>query len=412
MKKSIFFLAILGLLTAAPLHASKVRGGDNVTISEPVDGNLYSAGGDVRIDAPIGGDLVCAGGNIWINEAVAADVLLGGGEARISNKIGGDVRLASGKLRIEADVAGDLIVAGGELTIQEGVTIGGDVLIAGGKVIFDGIVQGDMKVAGGEVIFNGKVAGKMEMKGGKLYCNGEVHGAASLAAEELNIGANAAFHSKVQYWNEKGNANFEGHLYDSATAKYNENLKFQTRFDREVVKKGFAAFAVFRFFSAALLMTLLVALFGRFFDQNAGIAKENVGKSLGWGALLLIGTPFAAALAFATVIGIPIGFIMLSGYGIALMLANSLTAVVAAYELKKYLQGDWNKGIIMAVSLGAFVALRLVGMLSFPGQLVVFVATAIALGAIIVWIRQGWQKADETPNATPSGNTEEPSDIV
>ncbi|MFN7119713.1 MAG: hypothetical protein ACK4TA_23155 [Saprospiraceae bacterium] len=412
MKKSIFLLAILGLLTAAPLHASHIKGGNEVTIAEPVDGNLYTAGGDIRINAPIAGDLVCAGGDIWINELVAADVILVGGEAKITNKIGGDVRLASGNLTIAADVAGDLVVAGGELTIEQGVTIGGDVIIAGGKVIFDGATQGNIKMVGGEMIFNGKTAGKMELKGGKIYFNGEVKGDATLAAQELNIGSNAAFYSTVQYWNEKGDANFDGHLYEGATANYKENLKFKTKLDREVVKQGLVAFAIFRFAAAALLMTLLVALFGKFFTKHSGYIRENVGNHAGTGLLFLLGVPVVAALAFATVIGIPVGFIMLSGYGIALMLANSLTAVVAAYELKKYLNRDWNKGILIAVALGAFVALRLVGMLAIPGKFIVFAATAIALGAVINWMRKGWQKADDTPDASPSANNDEPSDIV
>lgn len=412
MKKSIFLFAILGLLTAAPLFASQVKGGNNINISKPVDGNLYTAGGEVRIDAPIGGDLVCAGGNIWINESVAADVMLAGGEAVIQNKVGGDVRLASGKLRIEADVAGDLVVAGGELIIPEGVTIGGDVFIAGGKVTFDGIAKGDVKIAGGEVYFNGQVAGKLDIKGGKAYINGEVRGASTLGAEELNLGSNAAFYSNVQYWNKKGDTNFDGHLYDGAKAHFNENLKFQTHVDKEIVQKGFMAFAMFRFLSAGLLMVLLVAIFGRFFDKNAGALRENVGSYASKGFLFLIGVPIVAILAFVTVIGIPIGFIMLSGYGIALMLANSLTAVVAAYEMKKYLHRDWSNGILILVSLAVFAALRMVSMLAIPGKFIVFAATAVALGAVVVWLRKGWQKADDTPNATPSGTSEEPSDTV
>jgi hypothetical protein len=412
MKKSILLLAVLGLWAVGSLQASTIKGGGDVHITEPVNGNLYAAGGKVYINAPIDGDLICAGGEIKIVGPVAADILLGGGEVIISSPVGGDLRLGGGKVTLEANVAGDLVIAGGELRVKAGVLIGGDVIIAGGKVVFEGTVGGDVKIAGGEVIFNGKAAGKMDVKGGKIYLNGEVQGDASLAAENLNIGANAAFYSTVQYWNEKGDANFEGHLYGGATATYDENLKIKTRIDREVVKNGFVAFAIFRFASAALLMTLLVALFSRFFEKNSGNVREHVGSYLKAGSWVLIGTPLLSLLAFFTVIGIPIGFIMLSGYGVVLMLANSLTAVVAAYELKKYLQRDWSNGIIIAVSVGMFVALRMIGMMMMPGKFIVFAATVIAVGAVVMWVRNGGQKADETPNSRPSGNREEPSDIV
>jgi cytoskeletal protein CcmA (bactofilin family) len=400
------------LLTVGQLQASTIKGGSEVTISEPVAGNLYAGGGKVYINAPIEGDLICAGGEVSVLAPVAADILLAGGEVRISSAVGGDLRMGGGKVRLEANVAGDLIITGGELYVKEGVMIGGDVMIAGGKVIFEGIVQGDVMIAGGEATFNGKTAGKMDMKGGKIYLNGEVKGLATLAAQELNIGSDAAFYSNVQYWNEKGDANFEGHLYDGATAKYNEDLKFKTSVDREIVKKGFMAFAAFRFVSAALLMTLLVALFGRFFEKNTRIVRENIGNYVGTGMLFLFGVPVVAFLAFATIVGIPIGFIMLSGYGIALMLANSLTAVVGAYELKKYLHRDWNKGILILVSVAGFVALRMVGMLAIPGKFIVFAATAIAIGAVIQWMRKGWQKADDTPDSSASGSSEGPSDTV
>ena len=140
--------------------------------------------------------------------------------------------------------------------------------------------------------------------------------------------------------------------------------------------------------------------------------SEHVGSYLKAGSWVLIGTPLLSLLAFFTVIGIPIGFIMLSGYGVVLMLANSLTAVVAAYELKKYLQRDWSNGIIIAVSVGMFVGLRMIGMMMMPGKFIVFAATVIAVGAVVMWVRNGGQKADETPNSRPSGNREEPSDIV
>lgn len=412
MQKFILILAAIVFVTFDHLYASNVKSGNEVTITEPVSGNLYAAGGKVYINAPVNGDLVCAGGEIRITAPVSADILLGGGEVVISSPIGGDLRLASGKVTLEANVAGDLIIGGGELHVAEGVLIGGDVMIAGGKVIFDGTAGGDIKIAGGEVIFNGKTAGKMDVKGGKIYLNGEVQGHASLAAQDLNIGSNAAFYSNVQYWNEKGDANFDSHLKGSATANYNEDLKFKTRVDRALVQKGFFAFAVFRFVSGILLITLLIAFFSRFFNKNAGHIKENVGRYVGVGSLVLVGTPFASAIAFATVIGIPVGFILLGGYSIALILASALTSVVAAYELKKYLKQDWNNGITGVVAIGFLAAMRLIGVLSMPGKLIVFVATAIAIGAVVMWIRNGGQKADETPDATPAGNQEEPSDIV
>lgn len=412
MKKSILLFAAFGILVMGQLQAFNFKTGGDVQVSKPVSGNLYTACGELRINAPIGGDLVCAAGEIEVNAPIGADLLLAGGKVEINSPIGGDLRFASGEATLSANVAGDLLVAGGELTIPRGVLIGGDVRVAGGKIIFEGTAQGNMWIAAGEVYFEGIVEGNFEAKGGEIYINGLIKGKSSLAAEELNIGSEARFYSNVEYWNERGDADFDGHLENGASSKYNEHLKFKTSIDREVVKKGFAAFAVYRFASGLLLITLLIGFFGHFFNKNTGNFRENAGSYVKTGAKFWILVPLVSLLAFITVIGIPVGFILMSGYSVALILAGALTAVIGAYELDKYLNRDWNKGIMIAVATGLFAALKLVSIAALPGRLIAFAATAIAIGAVLQWMRKGWRKADDTPDSMPSNDKNEPQDLV
>lgn len=412
MKKKIFLLTALGFTTGLlPIHASHVQGGEDVTIDQPVEKNLYVAGANIKINAPVNGDVTGAGGEIWINDIVNADVTVAGGKLRINNQVGGDVRIAGGEVTITNNVLGDLMITGGELKIERGVVIEGDVHIAGGKVVFDGIAKGEMRMMGGEIIFHGIAEHGLMIKGGKLHFDGEVKGTSELAAEEINLGSNARFAGDVAYWTKDKKINFDPYLQNSASAKYDEHLKFETRLNERWVRGGIAGFMIYRLLSAALLITLLISFFDKFFSKNTGQLREHLGNYIGTGSAFIFGVPILAGLAFVTIIGIPVGLIMMGSYGVAMTLAGSLTAIIAAYELEKYLKRDWSKGAMIAVSIATFAVLKLVGMMAFPGKLIVFAVTLLAVGAVIQWLRQGWRKPDEEPQSDASGTSTD-SDIV
>lgn len=413
MKKSIFILVLLAILAGMlPVAASETRTGEEVIITETVDENLYIAAGEMQVEAPVNGDVIAAGGSTWINQPVGDDVMVLGGEIYVHSEVAGDVRVAGGQVYITKDVHGDLIIMGGELSVASTAVIHGDVKIFGGSIKFAGKALGDVQIYAGEVKFDGEATQTLEIKAQDVNFNGVVRGTAVLAAEDLKILNNASFHSDVTYWSKAGEMDLSKYLEEGASATYDERLSFKTNIDKGFIRKGLVGLAVFRIVSAALMIVLMVSFFAPFFEKHTGNIKEHFGNYLGVGSLFLVATPFAAILAFVTVIGIPIGFIMISGWAIALTVAHSLTAVVAAYELEKYLNREWNTIVTMAVAVAGFVVLKLVGMMAFPGQLITFVLTAIAIGAVIQWLRQGWRRQDDTPEANAAATSEDDSETV
>ncbi len=413
MKKKIFLLTFLCFLAALlPIQASDMRSGDKVSINNTVNENLYTAGGEINVNAIINGDLVGAGGDIRINESVSKDLIFAGGDLQINGEIGDDVRIAGGKVTISKNVHGELIITGGQIIVKQGVIIGGDIHIAGGEVEFNGIAKGKVKIVGGEVEFNGVAEQELMIKGGELEFNGEARGFTQLAAEDIELGPEARFFGKVEYWTEREGINFDPHLEEGASATFNSNLKFKAKIEETWVRKGVAGFIVYRIVSAALLITLLISFFDTFFSKNAGRLRENIGKYTSAGTLFMIGLPIAAVLAMITIIGIPVGLIMFSGYAIGLILAGALTATVIAYELQKYLKRDWSKGVTIAVAIAAFIVVRLIGMMAFPGKFIVFVLTILAIGSVIQWLRQGWRKPDEEPESDEASSAQTDTDMV
>lgn len=393
----LFAFTFLLLSVFTRLQASNIRAAGEVHIDEPVNGNLYTAGGEVHQNALINGDFICAGGEIHINERIAKDAILTGAEIKIRGVIGEDLRLAGGEALVEADVMGDLVVTGGEVTVEEGVTIHGDVYIAGGKVEIAGTVLGEVKMIGGEMDFIGTAAGNFSAKGGDLHIDGVVKGRATLAAHHLRLGSNARFHSDVHYWQKDGKINFQPYVESGVTVIYDTNLKFAD-FDKRSFGFSILGFTIYRLLAASLIIVLMVFSFDRFFTRHSGAIQQNILHSLSYGTIYLVCLPIAIGLVCLTVIGIPLGMMAAGVYAVTLIGANALTAVVGAYELEKYTNKDWGRGTMIGISIGIFVLLKLIGFLWFPGKMALFVATAIAFGTVILWIRKeraGKHKTDE-----------------
>ena len=396
MKRSILILcaAFLGLFSQA--QATDYKAGEKVIITEQQSGNTYIAGAEVVINAIINGDLIVAGGTIEVNDSIREDAIIAGGEITIMGVAGDDLRVFGGEIRIANDVYGDLVVTGGEVRIEEGVTIWGDLILVGGEVRSYGNIKGDVKAAGGEIALGGQIDGNLDMVGGELRLSATVNGISSISAQMLHLKNEAKFFNDVRYWSNDGQVDFDDHLMNNAEADYDDSLKKEFNFDFDM-KKAIWTFTLFRIFTGLVLINLLVLLMGRFFKKNAGGVRDHMGNYLGLGLLLFFGLPFASVLAFATIIGIPLGVVGMSLFVIILVLANALTAVVAAYEIREYRSEDWGVGAMIAISVGLFIALRMLDLVPVAGSFVNFALSAIAVGYVLKMLRK--KDKDSASNA-------------
>ena len=78
---SIIFSLFIGIQSS---WAAITNAGDQVTIDNPLDEDLYLAGDIIRISAIIKGDILAAGSEVYISDSVYGDAILAGGEIYIS----------------------------------------------------------------------------------------------------------------------------------------------------------------------------------------------------------------------------------------------------------------------------------------------------------------------------------------
>lgn len=383
-----FFLLILWVTICNSVLAFKIQYGRNVTITQPVYEDLYVAGGDVIINAPIHGDLVVAGGTIHINDTVTNDILLVAGNATFNGFVGDDIRCAGGTLHILKDVTGDALVTGGTVIIEKDATIGG-LIASGGDIMIDGQVINMIRSTTGKFVLNGTVMKDLDCRGGSIAINGIIQGNATLAAtDKITVGDNAQFSNNVSYWS-PNKVDFKNSV-KNVRPVFDENLQIS---HARWYYLGFNAFwGLVWYIGMAFLMILIIQyLFGNTMKKAGDAVYNSTLRSLAYGLLFFIGVPVIGLIALITLIGVPIGIILLFSYAMLILLATTITAVVAANWLNNLGNTHLTYWKLCFSALGIFILLKILTLTPFLGWLIMGVLVLISFGSILLNVN--WRNA-------------------
>ena len=384
MKKLLILLCILVPVFCGtrPTYGSDFKGGERVSITEPVTGDLYLGAGEIDVRAPINGDLIVAGGEISVEDSVMQDILIAGGQLFLNGFVGDDIRAAGGRIKITNRIIGDLVVFGGEINIEEDAVIDGDLTVFGGEVYIRGTIKGNIKSSGGKIFFKGTAEGEVELRADELDIDGEIKGKSTLIAEDIILGDQAKFYQEVEYWREDGEMDFGTSLVNTS-ALYNLELEEQGK-DQWPMGRAFGVLGLIYVLTILLMIILLNFIFNEPLAQAGERLNQEPARSLGYGAAYFIGLPILVVILMVTVIGIPIGLLFLALYAFSWIFGLSITSVVAAKAMKiKYNYQQWGTWMLVLVSAGIFVVLKLLSLIPFIGWLFYLIVLAVAFGAIL-----------------------------
>ena len=379
MKKLIIILTLLTLFQSA--KAYQIKWGKNITISKPVYEDLYITGGTITINAPVYGDLIVAGGTIILNDTVTNDLLLAGGNVTINGYVGDDIRCAGGELHISKNIGGDLVITGGKVNIDKDVMIYGGLIASGGELIIDGTIMDIVKTTAGRVTFNGIANKSFETHSDQLVMNGTVHGVSILAARNIIIGNNASFNNNIRYWNKKGSIDFKQSI-KGGTASFDPSLKIKSNSWYFLGRAS--ALALLWYLGMVFLFLIIIQyLFGNTLKKAANSISNSFGKSLLWGLIFFIGMPLVVLLLLLSLIGIPIGFILIFSYVGLIVLATTITSLVFANWYNTKFNNGWSFWQTVSAALGMFILLKIISFTPFFGWLIMLVIAFVAFGSIL-----------------------------
>ncbi len=339
------------LLPANEVHQGwYFAAGDQVVIEGTINGDAYVAGGFVEVDGTINGDLLVAGGMVTVGGTVSDDIRAVGGTLQFNGKVGKNVS-----------------AAGGSVTIAKSAAINGSVLAACGNLEVVGTISRGAKIAAGDAGVSGTIKGNVDFAGGRFT-----------ALPGAKIGGN--IEARVR---EKEHVEItEGTVLGT--------VKILTA-ERGQIRR-ILGYHAWRFWSkilwaCSLLLTGLALIFV-FPKQLIGIGStigHRPGTTLLWGIGGLILIPISFGVLFITIIGIPLGLLLLAIFLWLCYLSQlSLGVLVGHRLLGTEKKKGWNLFWGFAVGVLIVQALTFIPYVRF---LVVVAGLVFGIGAILLVLK-------------------------
>ncbi|MBW3607320.1 MAG: hypothetical protein KY463_03015 [Actinobacteria bacterium] len=242
----------------------------------------------------------------------------------------------------------DRVVLVGSVLVDRTETVD-NVIVVNGDVLVRGTVTGNVIVVDGDVVVRGTVEGNVVTVAGlaTLGRAGRVEGDIVYADDEPVLTPGAQVTGEVKKF-DAGDAGILGAI---------------------------GTFIMFTL-SMFLLGLLLLLLAPRGADAVARTAKEKPGMSALVGLLAFFLIPIIAIAAFFTVVGIPLGIVLL----LLLLPLYAISYVTAAFALGRRIL----KGSRILAFLVGLVILGLLSLIPIAGGLIVFLAIVFGLGLLLV----------------------------
>jgi cytoskeletal protein CcmA (bactofilin family) len=371
MKKTSLLIGALlfvALLIPSAVLAFNVKTADSIYIEkdEVVEGNMYVLSKNITIEGVVNGDLVALGQNITVKGKVLGDIISASQNLSVEGEVGGNIRsLANTTSLIDTTVKRNVNLIATTVLIGENTNITWDALILAGVAEMRGTVQGSL---------HGVVD--------KLIISGDVNKDVS-----FTINKNDDYYQGEPIKIEEG-SNIQGDFSYS----YNENLNLNEslvagaiNFNKKTVENDWQK-NIWNFIIAVFSALVVGLVFISISKKEMSIIQEKIttkyGRSLMIGLGVLFLTPIVSIILMMTIIGIPLGFIMLIIWLIMLYFAQIMVGLGLGKQIRERLFKAKKKNIMADLIVGITVLYLLFAIPMFGG-VVTFFSTLLGLG--IIW---------------------------
>ncbi len=368
---------LLGLLlagTATPALAAPLFGSAASTVvgqGQVVDGSAYLAGNTVTVDGRIDGDLFCAGQDITVTGTVTGDVLCAGNTVTVTGTVGGSVRLAGNTVVDGAGSTGGASLAGNTVTLMPSATVGTDLTAAGNVVNVSGRVGRDLLLGAQTATVSGAVGRD-----------------ATGSVEVLTVAPGGSITGNLRYTSNRDATIAPGSVQGDVQRT---TPPPQTRREPTLAQRFWAA--AWRAANVVALSLAVVLLLPRFVAGATAVAPRRLPIAGLVGLLAVVVVLPLALIAMATVVGVTVGFVLLSAFAFAALLA----APLSAYIVGRSILGSMPHPVA-SMALGALIVG--VGMvLPYVGWLVSLVVVCLGLGLILFRMREQYRTDAPAPAA-------------
>jgi len=374
MKKAIILMALAITLTPLAASAYAIKTADSVYVpkTETIEGNLYAAGANITVEGKVNGDVICAGQAINISGEVSGDVICAGQAINVTGNVGGSLRAVGNSINLSGQVSRNVMAFGASILSAGGSSIGWDLLAVGAFAQIAGNVGGDLYGSLGQAAISGQIGKNVNLEFGRQN--------KKAGAPPLIITGTAKINGDLKYTSS-----------ENATIENGAVIKGQTTHNlpkATAARPGFMNLAwwwgkLIFLFSALVIGLVLISFWHQPVIKITDLMLSKVGPAFGWGVLALLLTPIIAIILLITIIGIPLSFILMALWLIALYLSKIFVGILVGRSL---LNNYWTKqkdSLILAMIIGIIIV-KLIITLPFIGWVLGLLAVLWGLGGILL----------------------------
>jgi cytoskeletal protein CcmA (bactofilin family) len=347
-------------------HNNLWAAGAVVAVRGSVKSDIWAAGAEVDVDAT-------AGKSLWAAGAIVSVV----GQAQ-------DMYVAAARATVDARVNGKLSVGAARVLVGRGTEVAGVTRLAGAEVVFSGTSRGAAEFYADTVQINGRIVGNLRVR-----------------ARSISLGKGAIV---------DGDAVFETldepQIDVGATIKGRQTVTIPMRqqVDRRSTIVTLGAAVLFGV-GAGLVLGIILLIAARPFVERGIDAIRNApvrSAFVGLGVFILV--PLVASLIMVTIVGIPIGLLILLAFPLAVAIGLVLAAFGLADRILNRDRAERSAGGQFVSLLVGVIILAVVGLIPILGFVVGILALLVGLGAFWQAMRSRTIDRDRDRITLVSGN--------
>jgi len=268
-----------------------------------------------------------------------------------------NLRIYAPTIKIEGHIAGNLMAMGNTIVIAPNAVIRGDArIVAMNNIVLEGTIEGDADLSAPMLItFAGTINGNVNADAQEL-----------IFTKEAKLGANLQYAAPEDL--EVRSGIVAGEISREAPPSLFEPKRLQK---------------ILISFVAALMVGIpFIALFPMTTAMSAQLIKRSPGKCLLAGLITSILLPIFGLMSFSSLIGIPLGVLILATWGAMLYLSRIVMALVIGNLILNKMGNSIGKVLIaMAIGLALLYATTIFPAIGIPVQMLVL---WLGMGSLIV----------------------------
>ena len=364
-----FFVGIMCIAGFGVFAISFAQGGQEgrkvVEVGEVIEGDYIAAGETIEIAGVVQGDVYVLGGQVLVSGTIQGDLLALGGIVSISGSVEQNIRMAGWQVIVSGNVGRNVTAGGMNIEFTKGSSVQGAVVAGGANIVANGPIERGAKVAGKNLVVSSTINGDLEA-----------------AVEIIRLTQGAGVSGDFIYWSNREASVGEGVMIGGDITKKAAQGPgaYIGQVTQPITQLIRPFLGIASFLTSLVLGMLVIRLLPDYSRQTVDTLRSRIWRSVTSGITTLLVIPIVFGLLIITVVGIPLGFLLLMVSSLMLYCARIFIMLWIGMVISERLGKNISSTHAFIIGL---IVYSVVVQMPVIGWAVSFVAVLFGLGAAV-----------------------------